>query len=103
MIPVYPERLVMTQSRRSQVRRKKTIEFTRTEDVEQALKIFLTICFSAAFVAIAAISLLGTEWVPNWFLPTLVFGVPAFAILVVLLRSYSGKRTAPNEKISAEK
>jgi hypothetical protein len=62
------------------------------------LKLFLTICFSAAFLAGLAIQLFGTEWVPNWFLPSLVFGVPASAMLIVLVRTYSGKRTDPQEK-----
>jgi hypothetical protein len=81
---------------------KTDVAFRRIEDIEQALKLFLVICFSAAFVAISAMSLLGTEWVPNWLLPSLVFGVPAFAILIVLASSYSGKRADPEEKISAK-
>jgi len=75
--------------------------FRKTEDVKQPLKLFLAICFSAAFVAISAMSLLGTEWVPNWFLPTLVFGAPAFAILIVLVRSYSRKQAVPEGKVSS--
>ena len=57
------------------------------------MKLFIAICFSAAFVAISAISFFGTEWIPNWFLPALVFGVPALAMLIVLVRTYWTKRS----------
>lgn len=55
-----------------------------------------------AFVAVAAMSMLGTDWMPNWILPDLVFGVPAFAILIVLARTYSAKQSSPEEEANAE-
>lgn len=48
-------------------------------------------------MAISAISLFGTEWIPSWFLLALVFGVPALAMVIVLARTYMTKSSDPHE------
>ena len=49
------------------------------------MKLFLLICFAAAFAIIATISVIGAERMPDWLLPAAVFGVPAIAITLVLV------------------
>ena len=62
------------------------------------MNLFLIICFSAALVAVAVISVVGVDHVPNWALPTVVFGVPVFAIVVVLALSASKRRKDQEER-----
>ncbi len=62
------------------------------------MKIYLLICLSAAVAAIAAISLLGADRVPNWVLPGLVFGVPVVALVVVLTLGRSKRRRDQEER-----
>ena len=56
------------------------------------MKLFLLICFSAALVIIAAVSVVGADRMPDWFLPAAVFGIPAFAIILVLALSASRRQ-----------
>ena len=62
------------------------------------MKIYLVICFSAAAVAIAVISLLGADRVPGWVLPGLVFGVPILAVVVVFMLNRSKTRRDQEER-----
>lgn len=68
----------------------------------QDVKIYLVICFSVAFVTTAAISLVGADRVPDWVLPSLVFGVPIIAIIVVLALGRVRRRRNQEERLSAK-
>jgi hypothetical protein len=76
-------------------------EIARTANIlDQDVKIYLLICFSVAFVAVAVISLVGADHVPDWVLPSLVFGVPVFAIVAALALGQMNIRRKPAERLS---
>lgn len=62
------------------------------------MKLFLLICLAAAASAIAFVSLVGVDRVPNWFLPSMVFGVPFLAIVSVLLLGSRKRRKDQKER-----
>lgn len=64
------------------------------------MKLFLLICFLTALVSVAVISVVGAERVPNWFLPTVVFGVPACALVLVLALGASKRGKNQEERES---
>ena len=61
------------------------------------MRLFLLICLAAAAITVAFVSIVGVDRVPNWFLPSIVFGVPFLAIVLVLLLG-SGKRRKDQEE-----
>jgi len=62
------------------------------------MRLFLLICLAAAAVTVAFVSIVGVDRVPNWFLPSMVFGVPFLAIVLVLLLGTTKRRKDQEER-----
>ena len=62
------------------------------------MKLFLLICLAAAAVSVAFVSIVGVDRVPNWFLPSMVFGVPFLAVVLVLLLGATKRRREQEER-----
>jgi len=62
------------------------------------MRLFLLICLAAAAISVTFVSVVGVDRVPSWFLPSMVFGVPFSAIVLVLLLGAAKRRKDQEER-----